>query len=146
LEVKDAFGNFMFIFRGQVFTLGTKMDIQDFRTGVYIGAISQQVRLGMHHFKIYIGDGHKATMKMRFSLEIPKYRIEEMNGGVIEVEGNWSSYDFIFSRNGGIIAVVSKEFFTGGKYGIEIVPGEDVLLILAATVILDKSLQDISSN
>jgi len=143
MEVKDAFGNLIFIIRAQNFTLGTKMDIQDSRTGDFIAAISQQVRMGLYHFKIYIGENHMATMKLSFSESTPKYQIELMNGDVIDVEGNWKAYDFRYSRNGGIIAVVSKEFFSGNdKYGVEIIPGVDVLLIFAVTVILDKSLHD----
>jgi len=143
INVFDAYGTHIFIFRNQVLKIGTKVDIQDARTGGYIGSISQQKRQGMNHYHIYLGITLFALMKMKFSQVTPKCKLELTNGQIIEAEGDWKEYDFRFTRNGAIIAVASKAFFTSDDfYGLEINPGEDVALIIAATVILDKNFHE----
>jgi len=138
-NVKDIYGNLIFTFRYQSFDIGTKIDFQDARTGAYVGSVSQQLRKGIPHYNIYIGHTYFASMEIVFSYLSLKYMLKLSNGQIIDIEGNWKEYDFIYSRDGAIIAVVSKSFSTlNESFGIEINPGEDVVLIIAATVVLDK--------
>jgi len=119
------------------------MDLLDARNGAFLGQFALQVRLGLPHYKIKILGKYYATMKMRFSLGRQKFKIELANGGVIQIKGDWLAYDFTFKKNGVVVAVVSKKFFTlTDAYGLEVLPGEDVVLFLCAVAIIDKTLHE----
>jgi len=123
------------------------MNFFDCRSGLQIGKFNQQVRLGMPHYRIHIGGRHYATIKMKFSMLKPKFKIHLVSGGYILITGDWIGYDFQFTRNGRVIAVVSKAFYTlTDTYGVEVVPGEDVVLMLISTVIIDKCLHENQNN
>jgi len=55
-----------------------------------------------------------------------------------KVTGSFGRHNYKFTRNGRNVAFVTKKFLSiGDKYRIEIVPGEDDVLILSAVVIID---------
>jgi len=143
LKVKDCYGNHIFTFKGKIITLTNKMDLVDSRNGANLGQFSLQIRVGLPHYKIKILGKYYATMKMRFSLARHKFKIELANGGTIQIKGNWLDYDFKFRKNGNVVAVVSKAFFAvTDTYGLEVLPGEDVVLFLMAVAIIDKTLHE----
>jgi uncharacterized protein YxjI len=147
LKVKDCYGNHIFTFKGKVITLTNKMNILDARSGGLVGSFNQQIKLGMPHFKVKIMGKYYATMKMRFTLGKPKFKIELANGELIQIKGDWIGYDFTFRRGARVIAVVSKAFFSyTDSYGVEVLPGEDVVLILCAVAIIDKCLHEGNSG
>lgn len=59
--------------------------------------------------------------------------------GEIEVKGNIVDYEFTFERGGRKVAEVSKKWFRiSDNYAVEIMPGEEDIIILAATVAIDQ--------
>ena len=54
------------------------------------------------------------------------------------IRGNFTDHRYHFTRRGRMVARISKKFFSwGDTYRIEILPGENDVVILATAVILD---------
>jgi uncharacterized protein YxjI len=56
----------------------------------------------------------------------------------LEAKGNFSDHDYRFTRHGATVAEVSKKWFSlRDTYGVDITEGEDDVLILTSTVVID---------
>jgi uncharacterized protein YxjI len=90
--------------------------------------------------KIECGDEEAATVRNamitplrdRFSIELP--------GGVeMTAKGNVLDHEYSIERDGEKVAEISKRWFrVRDTYGIEVAPGQDDALILAAAVCIDE--------
>ncbi len=59
--------------------------------------------------------------------------------GEMEVKGNIVDHEYTFERGGRKVAEVSKKWFRiADTYTVEVMPGEDDIIILAATVAIDQ--------
>jgi uncharacterized protein YxjI len=68
-----------------------------------------------------------------------RYSIELEHGAELSAKGNIVDHEFEIERDGETVAEISKRWFrVRDTYGIEIAPGEDDALILAATVCIDE--------
>jgi uncharacterized protein YxjI len=68
-----------------------------------------------------------------------RYAIELSDGAELTAKGNVVDHEFEIERDGTKVAQISKRWFrVRDTYGIEIAPGEDDPLILAATVCIDE--------
>ena len=72
-----------------------------------------------------------------------RFAIDLENGGELSAKGNVVDHEYEIERDGHKIAEISKRWFrVRDTYGIEIVPGEDDALILAAAVCIDEMAHD----
>ena len=68
-----------------------------------------------------------------------RFAIELEEGGELSAKGNIVEHEFKIERDGDTVAEVSKRWFRiRDTYGIEVGPGQDDALILAATVCIDE--------
>jgi uncharacterized protein YxjI len=68
-----------------------------------------------------------------------RYTLEAGDVGEIEIQGNIVDHEYTFERGGQKVAESSKRWFRiRDSYGVEISPGQDDALILAATVAIDQ--------
>ena len=68
-----------------------------------------------------------------------RFSIELAGGGELSAKGNIVDHEYEIERDGHKIAEVSKRWFrVRDTYGIEVAPGENDALILAATVCIDE--------
>ena len=68
-----------------------------------------------------------------------RFTLQADDIGEIDIQGNIVDHEYEFDRGGSKIAEVSKRWLrVRDTYGVEIDPGEDIGLILAATVALDQ--------
>ena len=72
-----------------------------------------------------------------------RFEIELEAGGELSAKGNIVDHEYEIERDGDKVAEVSKRWFRiRDTYGIEIAPGENDALILAATVCIDEMSHD----
>src|SRR5579863_4465006 len=86
-------------------------------------------------------DGHTvATVKKALITPLrDRFAIELEGGGELTAKGNIVDHEYEIERDGDKIATVSKRWVRVREtYGIEIAPGENNALILAATVCIDE--------
>jgi len=68
-----------------------------------------------------------------------RFAIELADGAELSAKGNIVDHEYEIERDGHKVATVSKRWFrVRDTYGIEIAPGENDALILAATVCIDE--------
>jgi uncharacterized protein YxjI len=68
-----------------------------------------------------------------------RFAIDVKNGGELRAKGNIVDHEYEIERDGQKVAEVSKRWFRVREtYGIEVAPGENDALILAATVCIDE--------
>jgi uncharacterized protein YxjI len=72
-----------------------------------------------------------------------RFKIEVANGDELSAQGNIVDHEYEFERGGHKVAEVSKRWFrVRDTYGIEVAPGENDALILAAAVCIDAMAHD----
>lgn len=68
-----------------------------------------------------------------------RFVVKVENGPDIDVQGNMVDHEYKFELNGKKIAEVSKKWFSvRDTYGVEIIPGQNDIMLLAATVAIDQ--------
>ncbi len=68
-----------------------------------------------------------------------RFVIELADGGELTAKGNIVDHEYKIERDGETVAQVSKRWFRVREtYGIEVAPGENDALLLAATVCIDE--------
>ncbi len=71
--------------------------------------------------------------RCRFTVDVP-------GPDDLEAQGKFLDREYTFSRSGRTVATVSQRWFTwADTYGVDIVDGEDEVLILASTVVIDMA-------
>ena len=90
--------------------------------------------------KIEQGDDTVATIKKALISPIhDRFEIKLEHGGELKAKGNITDHEYKIERDGQKVAEVSKRWFRiRDTYGIELAPGENDALILAATVCIEE--------
>ena len=86
-------------------------------------------------------DGHTvATIKKALITPLrDRFAIEVENDAELSAKGNIVDHEYEIERDGHKVAEISKRWFrVRDTYGIEIAPGQNDALILAATVCIDE--------
>ena len=89
------------------------------------------------------GDTAATIKKALVSPVHDRFSIDVNGGSDLEAKGNIVDHEYTIERDGDQIAEVSKRWFrVRDTYGIEIDPGQDLGLILAITVCIDRMTHD----
>jgi uncharacterized protein YxjI len=84
--------------------------------------------------------GHRAAM-VKKAMVAPfreRWVIKPEDGPEMRVQGNIVDHEYTIERDGDKVAEVSKRWFrVRDTYGVEVLPGENDILILAATAVID---------
>jgi uncharacterized protein YxjI len=73
-----------------------------------------------------------------------RFEVETTSGVKYEVQGRITDHQYTFESDGKKVAEVAKKWFRiRDSYGVEVSAGEDVALILAATVAIDQMTHDV---
>ncbi|MFP4394626.1 MAG: LURP-one-related/scramblase family protein [Anaerolineales bacterium] len=137
--IQDAQGNPAFKVKGKLLSLGDKLDIYR-PDGEKVAQVQQKVfSLGARYRVLRDGEVQAMLKKRRFTLVKDKFDVKMYDGAPdIEIEGNILEHNYRFERAGRAVARVSKQWVSlRDSYGIDIVEGEDDVLILACAIIID---------
>jgi uncharacterized protein YxjI len=105
----------------------------------------QEKKLRIHDTMKIERDGDTvATIKKALITPLrDRFAIELETGDDMSAKGNIVDHEYEIERDGHKVAEVSRRWFrVRDTYGIEIAPGEDDALILAATVCIDEMSHD----
>jgi uncharacterized protein YxjI len=136
--IKDDAGNDVFLVDGRAFSLGNKLSFQDM-AGNELAFISQRLLSWGPTYEISRGGEVVATVKKKhFTLFRCKFTVDVPGPDDLEAQGSFMDYDYKFTRGSQTVAKVSKSWFSvRDTYGVEIADGEDAVLLLASTVVID---------
>jgi uncharacterized protein YxjI len=139
-SIKDDQGRDVFFVDGRAFSIGDKLSFQDM-AGNELAFISQKLLAWGPTYEIYRGSQLVAVVtKSLFTFFHCKFTVDVPGPDDLEAEGNFLDHEYSFSRDGRPVAHVSKQWFTWtDTYGVDIADGEDAVLLLASTVVIDMA-------
>ena len=136
--IKDADGRDAYFVDGKVFSVGNKLSFQD-PHGKELARIDQKLlSLGKQYEISRDGRTLAVVKKKLFTPFRAKFTVDVPGPDDLDAHGNFLDHEYVFERQGREIARVSKKWFSfADTYGIDVNPGEDDVLILAAAVVID---------
>lgn len=135
--IRDDNGIDVFFVDGKAFTLGDKLSFQDMQ-GNELAFISQKLLSLKKRYEIYRSGQLFAEVQKEWTFFKDKFTVDVPGPNDYTVTGSFFDHEFNFERQGGIVARVSKRFFNlTDAYGVDIVSGEDDIVILATAVVID---------
>ncbi len=95
---------------------------------------------GRHTMNIHRGNEVAASVHEAFvEVARDRYQIRIPRAPDLLAHGNILDHEYVIERDNWKIAEISKKWFrVADTYGVEIGPGEDDILILAITVVIDQ--------
>ena len=136
--IKDETGADRFKVDGKVFTIGDKLWFKDLG-GHELAFIKQRLLSWGPKYEIYrAGNLSAVVTKKLFTLFHCKFVVDVPGPDDLEAKGNFLDREYEFTRGGRTVGVCSKRWFTlSDTYGIDVAAGEDDVLILASSVVID---------
>jgi uncharacterized protein YxjI len=124
--------------RGKFLSFGHQLSFEDL-AGNELAYIRQKLLSFRETYEIYrSGDLFATVTKEMFSFLRHKFFIDVPGPDDLEATGNFIDMEYSFERGGRQVARVSKAWFSfTDTYGVEIAEGEDDVLILASSVVID---------
>ena len=144
--IKDAAGQDRFFVDGRALSLGDKLSFQDM-AGHELAFIRQKLLAWGPTYELERNGQLVAVVKQKlWTLFRNRFTVDVDADGPsptdLEVQGDFWQHEYTFTRAGQVVATVSKRYFSWtDTYGVDIAPGEDDILILACTVIVDMATQ-----
>ncbi|HUS34838.1 MAG TPA: LURP-one-related family protein [Verrucomicrobiae bacterium] len=141
--IKDETGADRFKVDGKIFTIGNKLSLQDMN-GRELAFIQQKLLSFKRKYEIHRDGGLAAVVsKELFTLFHCKFVVDVPGPNDLEAKGNFLDHEYEFTRGGRVVGACSKQWFSwSDTYGIEVAPGEDDVLILASSVVIDMICHD----
>lgn len=138
--IRDSHDNEVFLVKGRVFSIGDKLSFCDM-AGRELVFIKQRLLSWGPTYELYHGGQLVATVsKHVFTFFNCKFTVDVPGPDDYEAEGNFTDHTYLFTRSGRQVAEVSKQWFTmSDTYGVDIADGENDVLLLASTVVIDMA-------
>lgn len=136
--IKDEAGRDAFFVDGRAFSFGDKLSFQDLQ-GNELAFIRQRLLAWGPTYEITRNGALAAVVKKHlFTLFRCKFTVDVPGPDDLEAQGSFLDMEYQFTRQGRMVAEVSKRWFSwNDTYGVDIQDGEDDVLLLASTVVID---------
>ncbi len=128
-----------FYIEGEVFSFGKKLHLYNAREQE-IALIHQEVFSFPPTYHVMRGGKDVASIVKEVSFFHQSYSVEGPNW---QVEGDFSNHEYTITKDGRLVATVSREWFSlGDSYVIDVVEGNDGVIVLATALVIDTILSD----
>lgn len=136
--IKNEAGEDVFFVDGKAFSIGNKLSFQDMQKNE-LAYIRQKLLSWGPTYEITRNGALAAVVKKHlFTLLRCKFTVDVPGPDDLEAQGSFLDMEYTFSRAGQTVAEVSKRWFAwSDTYGVDVHEGEDDVLILASTVVID---------
>ena len=132
--IYDQYGNGKYYVEGEVFSFGKKLHVYDANRNELV-YIEQKLLTLLPKYEIYTPEGLAAVVVKDFTFFHQRY---EVDGPGWVVEGDFFDHDYQIADNNGVIASVSKEWFTfGDAYQIQVADHLKDVFIVAIVLVID---------
>jgi len=138
--IKDLNERDVFFVDGKALSLGKKLSFQDM-DGNELVFIKQKLLAWGPTYELY-RDGIVAAVvkKELFTFFSCRFEVDVPGPDDLTAEGDFLHHEYHFKRGDSVVATVSKEWLTfADTYGVDVFDGEDDVLILASTVVIDMA-------
>jgi len=137
-RIRNEGGEDVFLVDGRALSIGDKLSFQDM-AGKELAFIRQKLLAWGPNYEIYRDGSLAAVVKKKlFTLIHCRFSVDVPGPDDLEAKGSFLDMEYAFSRGDEQVAEISKRWFAwSDTYGVDIRDGEDDVLILAATVVID---------
>jgi len=137
-SIKNEAGEDAFFVDGKAFSIGDKLSFQDMQKNE-LAFIRQKLLCWGPTYEITRNGELAAVVKKHlFTFLKCKFTVDVPGPDDLEAQGSFLDMEYTFTRAGQVVAEVSKRWFSfTDTYGVDIQEGEDDVLILASTVVID---------
>ena len=136
--IQNDSGEDVYFVDGKAFSLGDQLSFQDMQ-GNELAFIRQELMAWGPTYEIYShGELRAVVKKSLFTFFHCTFSVDVPGPDDLEATGGFTDHEYTFQRGGRVAATVSKQWFAWtDTYGVDVAEGEDDVLILAATVVID---------
>ena len=136
--IQDESGRDVYFVDGKALSFGDKLVFKDM-AGNELARIEQKLLAWGPTYEVYRSGQQVATVKKSlFTLFRSKFSVDVPGPDDLEATGSLLDHEYEFQRRGRTVATVSKKWFSfTDSYGIDIIEGENDVLILASAVVID---------
>jgi uncharacterized protein YxjI len=137
-QIKDESGRDAFVVDGKAFSLAKQLSFQDL-AGNTLMSINQKLLSWGPTYELAQGDNVIGVVKKElFNIFSYRFAIELSGGLALQATGEFTDHEYVITRDGAPVATISKQWFTvSDTYGVEVGAGENDVLMLAITVVVD---------
>jgi uncharacterized protein YxjI len=141
--IEDDHGRKAFKVNGRMIAVRDLLSFEDERGQTLVEMASKLIQV-RDQVKLDRKGGHSAVVvKDLVNIIHDHFKLKIDGGEDIEISGNILDHEYSFTKGRDKIAEVSKKWFRlRDTYGVQIEPGNDDILILAATVAVDQLSHD----
>ena len=141
--IQDENENEVYFVDGKAFSLGDQLSFQDLDQHE-LAFIQQKLLAWGRTYEIHRDGALAAVVKKElFTLFHCKFTVDVPGPDDLTAEGEFTDHEYEFKRGERVVASVSKRWFAWtDTYGVAIDDGEDPVLILASTVVIDMACHD----
>lgn len=138
--IKDSVGKPRYQVEGKFFSIGKKLNIYDMEQNHLI-YIEQEVFRFLPEYFLHENGEVVARVKKEFTFLIPKVNIESVYGD-FTIDGSVFGYNFTVSKDGNVVATISKEFLSFSDSYVVDIEGENEDFLLALVIVIDQIFHD----
>ncbi len=137
--IKDENGLDVLNVDGKVLRLTDTLEIKDMH-GKTLAEIHRELISLRPTYEIWRDKKKAATVSKSFIHFFgDKFKVDVPGPDDYEIHGDIFSHEYTFQRHGQVVAQVSKHWFSWtDAYGVEVREGEDVILLLASAIVIDR--------
>ena len=136
--ITDESGRPLYIADGKVFSIRNTVVLKDLHGNELATIKRQLLAIGLTYHITRHGQEGAVIRKKIFSPFVERYIVDIPGPDDLSVTGSLLEHNFTIERRGQTVAIVSKRWVSLTEtYGVEIVSGEDDVLILATVIAMD---------
>ena len=136
--IKNEAGEDVFLVDGKAFSIGNKLSFQDMQKNELAFIRQKLLAWGPTYEITRNGEVAAIVKKHLFTFLRCRFTVDVPGPDELEAQGSFLDMEYTFTRAGQTVAEVSKRWFTfTDTYGVDIQDGEDDILVLASTVVID---------
>jgi uncharacterized protein YxjI len=137
-SIKNEAGEDVFFVDGKAFSIGDKLSFQDMQKNELAFIRQKLLSWGPTYEITRNGEVAAVVKKHLFTFLKCKFTLDVPGPDDLEAQGDFLDMEYTFTRPGQVVAEVSKRWFSfTDTYGVDIHEGEDDVLLLASTVVID---------
>lgn len=138
--IRDAHERDVFLVDGKAFSFGDQLRFLDLQ-GQELACIRQRLLAWGPTYEIHRNGALVAEVRKElFTFFRCTFTVDVPGPDDLVAEGDFVDHEYVFRRGDGEVASISKRWFAwSDTYGVDIAPGEDDVLILASTVVIDMA-------
>jgi uncharacterized protein YxjI len=138
--IRDEEGMDAFFVDGKVFCLGNQLSFQDMEKNELAYIQQKLLTLGQTYEIYRSGKLAAVVRKSLFTFFHCTFTVDVPGPDDLVATGSFTDHEYTFTRGDESVATVSKRWFSfSDTYGVEIADGEDDVLLLASTVVIDMA-------